>query len=83
MTRDKFVLQMNGLPSMFHCLGRNTVSERQGIYTAAASLINPFFQKHRIFVCGKGLVRGNYNRFSQAFDLSCLRGAPLEVLVLA
>ena len=50
---EKFVFNPDRLPCPVHRLFGNAIGERQRINSAAAALIDPLLQKHRILVrCG-------------------------------
>ena len=53
---EKFIFDPDRLPFAVHRLFRDAVGEGQGINLAAAALINPLFQKHRVLVRRRGQI---------------------------
>ena len=65
---QKFIFDPQCFPLSVHGFFRDPVGEGQGINFAAAALINPLFQKHRVLVRRGGQIRWENNFLDAGLD---------------
>ena len=65
---EEIVFEDDGVPLARGGLVGDAIKERQRVNRAAAALVDPFFQKHRVFIGGQRLEGGQRNGFTTDDD---------------
>ena len=68
-----FIFQVNGMPWSIARLAGDPIDEGHGIHTAAAALVDSFFQEHGIAIGGCGEISPHDNRLGPGLDVTCFR----------